>query len=193
MRATDFMPVIAAHGLGEELDRSVIERVVEAARGRDESTSVNLSARSIERPEFLEWLAQLLARERATAQKLVFEVAEHGVIKNEPAVAALVHTLKRTGAGFAIDHFGVHRDSLALAQRLMPTYLKLAGAHTPRIVTDAGARFFAESLVRAARQLDIPVIAQNVEDDATFQALGPIGFAGYQGNLIGRPVAWPRK
>ena len=193
MRAAEFMPVVAAHGLGEELDRSVIERVVEAARGREESISVNLSARSIERPEFLDWLVQLLARERATAQKLVFEVAEHGVVKNEPAVAALVHTLKRTGASFAIDHFGVHRDSLALAQRLMPAYLKLAGAHTPRIVTDAGARFFAESLVRAARQLDIPVIAQNVEDDGTFQSLGALGFSGYQGNLAGRPAAWPRK
>ena len=193
MTAGDFLPVIAAHGLGEELDRSVIERVLESARGRDERISVNVSARSIERPEFLEWLAQILTRERASAQKLVFEVAEHGVLKNEAAVAALVHTLKRTGAGFAIDHFGVHRDSLALAQRLMPVYLKLAGAHTPRIVTDAGARFFAESLVRAARQLDIPMIAQNVEDDATFQSLGALGFSGYQGNLIGRPANWPKK
>jgi EAL domain-containing protein (putative c-di-GMP-specific phosphodiesterase class I)/GGDEF domain-containing protein len=193
MTAGDFLPVVAAHGLGEELDRSVIERVLEAARGRDEPISVNLSARSIERPEFLEWLAQLLTRERASAQRLVFEVAEHGVVKNEAAVAALVHTLKRTGAGFAIDHFGVHRDSLALAQRLMPVYLKLAGAHTPRIVTDSGARFFAESLVRAARQLDIPMIAQNVEDDSTFQSLGALGFSGYQGNLIGRPAAWPKR
>ena len=191
MTATEFMPIIAAHGLGEELDRSVIERVLEGARGRDEAISINLSTRSVERPEFLEWLAPLLERNRAVARKLVFEVAEHGVVKNEPAVAALVHTLKRTGAGFAIDHFGVHRDSLALAQRLMPVYLKLAGSHTPRVVTDAGARFFADSLVRAARQLDIPMIAQNVEDDATFQSLGALGFSGYQGNLIGRPAPWP--
>jgi EAL domain-containing protein (putative c-di-GMP-specific phosphodiesterase class I) len=153
--------------------------------------SINLSMRSIERPEFLAWLARYLERERATARRLVFEVAEHGVVKNEAAAAALVRAIKPAGAGFAIDQFGVHRDSLALARRLMPVYIKLAGAHTPRMLTDSGARFFAESLVRAARQLDIPVIAQSVEEDATFQALGAIGFSGYQGNLIGLPRPWP--
>jgi EAL domain-containing protein (putative c-di-GMP-specific phosphodiesterase class I) len=76
-------------------------------------------------------------------------------------------------------------------QRLRPAYIKLAGAHTPRMVDDAGERFFAESLASAARQLDIPVIAQRVEDDLTFQALGALGFSGYQGNLISRPAPWP--
>jgi EAL domain-containing protein (putative c-di-GMP-specific phosphodiesterase class I)/GGDEF domain-containing protein len=194
MAAAQFMPIVAAHGLGEQLDMSVIERVIEAARGRGDSIiSINVSMRSVERAEFLDWLAKLLERERAIAGRLVFEMAEHGVLKNEAAAAALARLVKRCGAGFAIDNFGVHRDSLALVQRLRPVYIKLAAAHTPRMVTDAGTRFFAESLVRAAGQLDIPVIAQNVEDDATFQALGAIGFAGYQGNLIGRPAPWPRR
>jgi EAL domain-containing protein (putative c-di-GMP-specific phosphodiesterase class I) len=107
------------------------------------------------------------------------------------AAAALASVVNCAGAGFAIDNFGVHRDSLVLVQRLKPAYIKLAGAHTPRMVADAGTRFFAESLVRAARQLDIPTIAQSVEEDATFQSLGALGFAGYQGHLIGRPRPWP--
>jgi EAL domain-containing protein (putative c-di-GMP-specific phosphodiesterase class I)/GGDEF domain-containing protein len=189
--AAQFMPIVAAHGLSEEFDRGVVERVIEAARGRDESVSINLSMRSVERPEFLEWLGNLLQRERAVAGRLVFEVAEHGVAKNQDAAAALASVVNRAGAGFAIDNFGVHRDSLVLVQRLRPVYIKLAGAHTPRMVADAGTRFFAESLVRAARQLDIPTIAQSVEEDATFQSLGALGFAGYQGHLIGRPRPWP--
>jgi EAL domain-containing protein (putative c-di-GMP-specific phosphodiesterase class I) len=197
MAAAQFMPIVAAHGLVEELDRSVIERVLAhakelAARGREESISINVSMRSAEQPQFMDWLARLLQRERALAGRLVFEIAEHGVVKNEAAAALFAAAVNRAGAGFAIDNYGVHRDSLALIPRLKPAYIKLAGAHTPRMVTDPGARFFAESLVRAARQLDIPVIAQMVEDDATFQSLGALGFAGYQGNLIGRPTPWPK-
>jgi len=196
--AAQFIPIVAAHGLSEAFDRGVIERVVaqmkeQAARGRDESISINLSMRAAERPEFLDWLGNLLQRERAVAGRLVFEIAEHGVVKNQDAAAALARVVTRAGAGFAIDNFGVHRDSLVLVQRLRPVYIKLAAAHTPRMVADAGTRFFAESLVRAARQLDIPAIAQNVEDDITFQSLGALGFAGYQGHLIGRPVPWPGK
>jgi hypothetical protein len=32
-----------------------------------------------------------------------------------------------------------------------------------------------------------------IEDDETFQALGALGFAGYQGNLSDRPSPWPRR
>ena len=191
--AAQFMPIIAAHGLGEQFDRTVIERVIEAGRPRGEALSVNVSMRSAEQPGFVAWLAQLLAREPAMARRLTFEIAEHGVAKNPEAGLAFAQAVSRAGAGFAIDNFGVHRDSLILVQRLKPVYIKLAGAHTPRMVADAGTRFFAESLVRAARQLDIPAIAQAVEEDATFQVLGALGFAGYQGHLIGRPAPWPGK
>ena len=189
--AAQFMPIVAAHGLVQTLDRSVIERVVDLARSRDEMVSINVSMRSAEDPAFVEWLAGLLRREQGVARRLAFEIAEHGVVKNEAAAARFAGAVTRAGAAFAIDNFGVHRDSLAFVPRLKPAYIKLAGAHTPRVVSDPGARFFAESVIRAARQLDIPVIAQMVEDDETFQSLGALGFAGYQGNLIGRPSPWP--
>ncbi|MGE5641334.1 MAG: EAL domain-containing protein [Clostridia bacterium] len=193
MAAGLFMPIVAAHGLVQQLDRGVIERVAEEAGEGDDMVSVNVSMHCAEQPEFVDWLVKLLQRRRALAPRLVFEVAEHGVMKNEAAARNFAAAVTRAGAGFAIDNFGVHRDSLALVPRLKPAYIKLAGAHTPRMVGDPGARFFAESLIRAARQLDIPVIAQMVEDDETFQSLGALGFAGYQGNLIGRPSPWPRR
>jgi EAL domain-containing protein (putative c-di-GMP-specific phosphodiesterase class I)/GGDEF domain-containing protein len=192
--AAQFMPIVAANDLTAELDRVVIERVVaqmKARPEREEAISVNLSIRSIEKEAFADWLLKLLESDRGLASRLVFEVAEHGVVKNEAKAAAFARAISRTGAGFAIDDYGVHRDSLAIVPRLKPAYIKLAGSHTARVATDPGTRFFAESLVGAARQLEIPVIAQMVEDDATFQALGAIGFAGYQGNLMSRPVPWP--
>lgn len=192
MGAAQFMPIVAAHEMFRDLDMSVLRLVIDRARETDEVISVNVSMRSAEHPDFVAWLAATLGRDPSTASRLVFELAEHGVVKNEAAASAFARVVKAAGAGFAIDNYGVHRDSLALIPRLKPAYIKLAGAHTARMMTDAGARFFAESLVSAARNLDVPVIAQMIEDDATFQALGAIGFAGYQGHLIDRPVPWPR-
>jgi EAL domain-containing protein (putative c-di-GMP-specific phosphodiesterase class I)/GGDEF domain-containing protein len=191
MTAAQFMPVVVAQGLGEDLDRAMIERVLRDARGGKDHLSINVSARSLERPAFLTWLEQRLARERPLAARLTFELAEYGVVRNEAAAAQLARAVARAGAAFAIDDFGLHRDSLTLMQHLRPAYVKLAGVHLPRLVADSGARFFAESLVRAARQLDIPVFAQGVEDEAAFQAVGPVGFAGYQGRLGGGPAPWP--
>jgi EAL domain-containing protein (putative c-di-GMP-specific phosphodiesterase class I) len=185
------MPVVVAQGLGEDLDRAVIETVMRDARRGQDRLSINVSARSLERPAFLAWLAQRLGRERPLAARLVFEIAEHGVVRNEAAATQFARAVASAGAAFAIDDFGLHRDSLTLMQHLRPAYVKLAAVHLPRLVVDSGARFFAESLVRAARQLDIPVFAQGVEDEAAFQAIGPLGFAGYQGKLGGGPAPWP--
>jgi len=191
--AAEFLPALNAQGLAEQLDRIVIERVLAAARGRDDAISVNLSIRSLERPQFVQWLLPLLRREPRLAARLVFELAENAAMENAAAAADFAHALAGSGAGLALDNFGIRRDSLALAQRIKPAYLKLAGAHIGAMVASSGARFYAESLISAARQLDIPVIAQSVQDEAVFQAIAGLGFAGYQGNLDGWPSPWPRK
>jgi EAL domain-containing protein (putative c-di-GMP-specific phosphodiesterase class I)/GGDEF domain-containing protein len=191
LAAAEFLPVVAAQGLGEQLDRAVIERVLEGARGGEGSISVNLSIRSLEAGGFAAWVEQILRRDRSLAARLTFEVSEHGVMQNEAAAAAFARAVAGAGARFSLDNFGIRRDSLGLAQRLRPAYIKLAGSHTASMVSNSGARFYAESLIAAARQLEIPVIAQSVEDEAMFHTIAGLGFSGYQGNLGGRPVPWP--
>lgn len=188
--AAQFLPVVVAQRLSETLDREVIDKVLRDAGGSTEPISVNVSARSLEQTGFVAWVGERLARERAIAGRLTFEVPEHGVVRNEAAAAEFARMLGKAGAAFAIDHFGIHRDCLALLQRLHPAYVKLAGVQVRRAVVDSGAHFFAESLVRAARQLDIPVIAHHVEDEAIFHAIASIGFSGYQGDLGGSPRPW---
>jgi EAL domain-containing protein (putative c-di-GMP-specific phosphodiesterase class I)/GGDEF domain-containing protein len=193
LAAAEFLPVVAAQGLSAQLDRAVIEKVAQGAAGGEGRLSVNVAIRSIESEGFTTWLEQLLRRDPALAARLTFEVSEQGVLQNEAAAAGFARALLAAGARFALDNFGIRRDSLALAQRLHPAYIKLAGAHTTSMASNSGARFYAESLVSAARQLDIPVIAQNVEDEAIFQVIAGLGFSGYQGNLGGRPSPWPPK
>jgi len=191
LAAARFIPFIITQGLAEDLDRAVIEKVMSEARRGEGRISINVSARSTELPGFIAWIAQQLARDRALAARLSFEIPEHGVVRNVAAAVEFAEAVGRAGAAFAIDHFGVHRDCLALLQRLNPAYVKLAGAQVRRAITDAGAHYFVESLVRTARQLDIPVFALHIEDEATFQAIASIGFSGYQGNLGGGAMPWP--
>lgn len=191
--AAQFVPVIAARGMSPELDRTVIEAVAGHMRGREDAVSVNLSARSVAHPGFVEWLVAMLRADRAIAGRMVFELPEHGAVQAEADLLAFAQAVRGAGSAVALDHFGAHQQSLALMQRLRPAYVKLAAAHTAAILADEGARFYAESLVRAARPLDIPVIAQNIEDDDSFRAISPVGFSGYQGNLGGRPAPWPAK
>ena len=44
---------------------------------------------------------------------------------------------------------------------------------------------------RARRlQLEVPVIAQSIEEDDDFRSISSVGFSCYQGNMAGRPAVW---
>jgi diguanylate cyclase (GGDEF)-like protein len=193
MTASQFMAVISRYGLSRRLDETVVERVYQTAQELPGlgPLSINLSVRSLEHGGFIEWLVRLVERMRSLAGGVVFELSEHGVVQNENAAARLAAALAKAGAGFAIDHFGVHRNSLALLPHFKPAYLKLASLHTANLRSDTGTRFLVESIVRAARQLDVPVIAQSVEDEAVLAELIALGVSGYQGFHAGVPAPWP--
>jgi EAL domain-containing protein (putative c-di-GMP-specific phosphodiesterase class I)/GGDEF domain-containing protein len=191
--ALEIIPVISQQGLAWQMDEIVVESVLRelAAAAEPRPVAVNLSVRSLAHGDFIDWLSATLARAPQMAARLVFELSEHGVAQNEAAAARLADALRKAGSAMAIDHFGMHRNSLAIVQRLRPAYLKLAALHTPALRADPGTRFFVDSLVRAARQLDVPLIAQAVEDAGVLADLEALGFAGYQGYAAGAPAAWP--
>ncbi len=194
LAAAEFMPLVARHKLTVDLDQAVVRKVIDVMRDRLSSEpctiAINLAAQSIADPGFGEWLTGVLGRGQKPGTTIVFELSEHGVLQNEAAARQFARHVRDLGCQFAIDHFGVHRDSLALVRILTPAYVKLSAVHTPRIVADMGTRFFIESVVRAGRQLDVPVIAQNVEDDLTVANLRALGIDGYQGYIAGRPAPW---
>ena len=191
--AAEFMPLVMRHKLSVVLDRAVVRKLLlESSRTRPtETIAVNLSPESVADEAFVEWLEGMMGSDLKSRIDLVFELSEHGVVQNEAAAQRFAERVTRRGAQFAIDHFGVHKDSLALAQHLHPAYIKLSAVHTAKIGSDPGTRFFIEAVVRAAKQLGVPVYGQRIEDAATVRTLEELGFAGYQGFVTGRPSPWP--
>ena len=98
--------------------------------------------------------------------------------------------LRQAGARFALDNFGLHRESLQLMRALLPIYVKLSKAHTVELRDDEASRFFVASLVRLGAPLEIRVIAQGVENEDVLPILTSAGVAGIQGYLVGPPSAW---
>ena len=53
-------------------------------------------------------------------------------------------------------------------------------------------RFIVEALVRMLRPLEIPLIAQGVEEPGSVATLTELGLSGYQGYAVGRPEPLPQ-
>ena len=192
----EFMPLVTRHKLSVDLDRAVILKLLTEAgklKTKLDAIAINLAPESVADESFVAWLEGMLGSDVRSRLGLIFELSENGVMQNEAAAQRFAERITKRGAGFAIDHFGVHKESLALVQRLRPVYIKLSAVHTAKIASDTGTRFFVEAVVRAAGQLDVPVFGQRIEDAATVAVLEELGFGGYQGYVAGRPEAWPGK
>ena len=191
--AAEFMPRVGRLGYSARFDASIAGQVARLAPGADPvcPVAINIAPRSLRDAAFLESVALSLGVLGRAGVRVVFEISEHGALQDQPATVEFAAFLRGHGSNLALDHYGMHRESLALAQRLLPAYVKLSGVHTPKLAADRGTRFYVESLLQAARQLDVPVIAQSVEDPAIAGFLETMGFAGYQGFATGRPSPWP--
>lgn len=188
--AAAFIPVASQYGLLPALDREVVTQVLAACARHawlPRSVCVNISLQSVLDESFRAWLHEALKADPQTARRIVFEMTGTVASRSSEVARGFSAELRRLGSRFALDNFEVDRNSIALVHELRLAYVKLAPVFTREIGTRDDVRFIVEAVLRAFRPLEIPLIAQGVEDEALVAVLVDIGFAGYQGYVTGRP------
>ena len=121
------------------------------------------------------------------ARRIVFEMTGAAASKSPEVTRRFAAELRAAGSQLALDNFEMERNAVALVHDLMPAYVKLAPVFTREIGSLADSRFILETMLRVFRPLEIPVIAQGVEDPALVAVLAEVGVAGYQGYVLGKP------
>jgi diguanylate cyclase (GGDEF)-like protein len=188
--AAQFLPMAARHGLIARLDCRVVEKLLEhLARGSAVSMiAVNVSARTLADAEANRRLLALLDARRNLAGRMIFEMTEFGALQEWTLAQRFSGEVRRRGARFALDNFGMLQESLMLVHALRPHYIKLSPGYSRELAVNADCRFLVGSLVRIARSLDIEIYAQAVEDEGLVPTLAELGIAGFQGYATSRPV-----
>ena len=189
--AAQFLPMAARHGLMPRLDCQVLDMLIariDAGASLAPVIAINISAQTLAHPSSRRRLIDTVQSRRDIARRLVFEMTEFGVIQAPALALSFAAEVRRLGAQFAIDHFGLHRDSLRQLNALLPHYIKLAPVYTSELTDNQDSRFIVSSLISIALPLEIGVIAQAVESDSVIRLLDEMGFAGYQGYANGRPA-----
>ena len=191
----DFIPLAEESGLIVPIGRWVLqEACFYAARlrgllGRDLGISVNVSARQLQHPEFLEHVDR--ARERADlpAHLLTLELTESVLVASGERAEQQLGALKARGVRLALDDFGTGYASLAYLQRLPVDVVKIDRSFTARI--DSGEEDLAllEGIVGLGKALGLELVAEGIERDAQQGIVHELGCHGAQGFHFGRPGA----
>lgn len=189
--AAIFIPMAKRLGLVQEFDKLVIQEVMSRLeRLSDVALAINLFPGSVADASFNDWLLAQLRQQPRIASRLIFEIAEYGVLENAAALRSWVDRIRSTGARTSIDHFGKGFASFGYLCETRIDYLKIDGSFISDIEQNKDHRFFVESIIGIAHGLDIKVVAESVETEDEMRTLTTLGVDALQGYGIQPPVPW---
>jgi EAL domain-containing protein (putative c-di-GMP-specific phosphodiesterase class I) len=122
-------------------------------------------------------------------KNVTIEMTETARIADLRTAALVMAQIKRLGVRLSADDFGVGAASFEPFLQLPFDELKIDRLFVSRIERDQKARKIVEHLVKLGRDLDILVLAEGVEDQATFEVVRALGCPAAQGYKLGRPTA----
>ena len=190
----DLFAAAEATGHVVELDMACIDVIVAAAVGlpADQFLSVNVSAQTLEAPEFgSAALMAILNRHGMPSHQVVIELTEHRPLSEPEGVRSKVDALRKLGIRFAADDLGAGNAGLRLLAQLRFDVLKVDLSLVQRSGPGAPSNAVIGSVVGMATQTDALVIAEGLEQEAEVRQVVQLGVRAGQGFLLGRPGPLP--
>jgi diguanylate cyclase (GGDEF)-like protein/PAS domain S-box-containing protein len=151
--------------------------------------AVNVSAKQLQQPDFVEQVLATLQRSGADPRKLQLELTESVLVSNVEDVIAKMNALKARGVSFSLDDFGTGYSSLGYLSRLPIEQLKIDRSFVSQIELSDNAVSICVAVIGLARSLRLTVVAEGVETQAQLYLLTTVHHCQFvQGYLIGRPL-----
>ncbi|MDJ0927610.1 MAG: EAL domain-containing protein [Gammaproteobacteria bacterium] len=189
-----FLKAAERYQLMGNIDRWVV-RATLAAIGQgtvrlpdERSCTINLSGQTLGDDEFLEFVVECLDHSQVAPSRISFEISEPAVMADLQHARRFVGVLHGMGCQFGVDDFGSGIGSLASLRQLSIDFLKIDGAYTRNLMTDSVNHQVVSAITRLARTVGFQVIAEQVEDQADFDALRELQVDFIQGHYINRPA-----
>ncbi len=133
-------------------------------------------------------VAPALAAHGLPGGALVLEVTETGRVDDFDAAAAVLDRVRALGVRVALDDFGAGHSNLTHLLRLPVDILKLDRALVAGIGGEGRARAVSGGAVQMARGLNIPIVAEGVEQPQQVVLLRELGCQYAQGYLFSPPL-----
>ena len=188
----EFIPLIERNGLVRSLDLRVGEKTAAWIRGLiDEGVqpvpvSVNVSRADIYLVDVAAELHALVERYGIEPSLIEVEITESAYSERPDRIVAAFDELAERGFTVLMDDFGSGYSSLNMLKDINVDVLKIDMRFLDR--DDRRSKDIMESVIRMARWLDLPVIAEGVETREQVNFLLDVGCSYAQGYYYARPM-----
>jgi EAL domain-containing protein (putative c-di-GMP-specific phosphodiesterase class I) len=189
----EFIPLFEKNGFIIKLDYYVWEKVCQFIRaeldtGRDISPiSVNVSRVNLYNPKFIESLVDLVEKYKIPPRYLYLELTESAFSESMEQIQDAVKKLHKVGFTILMDDFGSGYSSLNVLKDVDLDVLKIDMKFLSKGAEEKGTKIL-EAVIAMAKSLDMPVIAEGVEEEQQVELLTRLGCRYIQGYYFARPM-----
>lgn len=188
----DFIPLAERSGNIREISEWVFKEAVSMqnkldALGYPIKISINVSAKALMSPKFLQAVSKLVKETKADPTRIELELTETALIEDIRESIRILKSLKQMGFIISIDDFGTGYSSLAYLHKLPIDILKIDRTFIHSVTTDTEIPV-VEFMVNIAKELDLSVIIEGVETEIQERIVKRYGCQYAQGYYYSMPL-----
>jgi len=183
----EFLPSIRHTQIYINLTNIVLDKAIEVLKSHDFNLSINLDLQDILNEDIIDLLQNLFINKKDFANRITIEILEHEEISDFELIQKNLTLLKDMGFYIALDDFGSGYANFRYLINLDIDILKLDGTIIKNIDKDEMAYSVVKAIVAFTKNMDMKVVAEQVETKEEFDIVKELGVDYIQGYYLGRP------
>ena len=149
---------------------------------------VNVSAREVQQPDFVDAVRTTLEEASLEPARLMLEITETALLKATTPTMATLAELRLLGVRVVIDDFGTGYFSLSHLRQFPVDALKIASEFVQVSNADARSAALAGGIVALSQSLDIETVAEGIETAEQARRMEALGCKYGQGYFFAMPL-----
>ena len=150
--------------------------------------SVNVSTKQFFKPDFVEGVQAILERVPLEAKYLKIEITESLLMHHEGAIQNKFKQLQALGIELSLDDFGTGYSSLSYLHKFKIDTLKIDQSFIQKMHQGDQHKAIIRTIIELAKQMEMNVVAEGVEEEVQLKALEQLGCEMIQGYFIAKPM-----
>jgi diguanylate cyclase (GGDEF)-like protein len=151
--------------------------------------SVNISERQLRSKDFVASVRHILEETCMPPHLLTLELTENIFFQGFQEIDALLLEVKQMGVQLALDDFGMGYATLSCLTQIPFDEIKIDRSLSLNVTTSAGDAAIVRGIVRIARELGMPVVAEGIENEEQICFYQELGCDMLQGYYFSPPLS----
>ncbi len=185
-----FLSIVDRCDLSKELFEAVLSNAISDIKnyGITQKVSVNTDQTNLEDRSFASYVLQQCHQNGINPEQLTIEITERDTFQASASLYKNLLKLRMNGVTVSIDDFGTGSSTFEKLAQLPFNELKIDRAFIDGVDCDPKKRNIVAAIRALAKSLNIPVVAEGVEDEATMKVMREYGIDLCQGFYINKPM-----